>query len=107
VAATIVLHVGFTSWAQRKPCVQRSNTPLTGRLAPLEARFDRAARAERSLREGSRSGKSGLTKPRIGFERCGLGLVGPITGASRSSIAGSEDGFAIGHAAAPPPCARL
>jgi hypothetical protein len=47
VAATIVLHVKFTSEGQDKPCFQGSNMPLTGPLAPLDARSDRLARAKR------------------------------------------------------------
>jgi hypothetical protein len=46
-AATIVLNVTFTLRAHRKPHFRRSNMPLTGPLAPLEAIFDRSARAER------------------------------------------------------------
>jgi hypothetical protein len=68
VAATIVLNVTFTSGAQYKPSFERSNTPLTGPLAPLEAGFDRSARAKRCRRAGSRSDKFGLREPHIGFE---------------------------------------
>ena len=107
VAATIVLHAAFTSRAHRKPCVQRSNTPLTGRLAPLGARSECLARAERSPRQGSRSGKSGLGEPHLGFEGRRLGLARPIAEASRCSIVAPRTAFTIGHAAAPPPRARL
>jgi hypothetical protein len=48
VAATIVLHVEFTSKASGKPSVQRSNTPLVGRLVPLAAAFHDTVRAQRS-----------------------------------------------------------
>ena len=51
VAATILLHVQFTAKALNKPCVQRSNTPLIGHLAPLAAAFQGSEGAERSRRQ--------------------------------------------------------
>jgi hypothetical protein len=60
VAATIVLHVQFTSKRLNKPCVQRSNTPPIGHLAPLEADFRGCERAQRSLRLGRASREFGL-----------------------------------------------
>ena len=50
-------------WALDKPCVQRSNMPLIGHLAPLEAAFHGSERAQRSLQQGRTSCEFGLAKP--------------------------------------------
>jgi hypothetical protein len=77
VAATIVLNVTFTSGAQYKPPFEPSNTPLTGPSAPLEAGFDRSARAERRVPDTAQRRRCGSPEPQGGLDKTSTSALEP------------------------------
>jgi hypothetical protein len=95
-----LLGVAFTSKAPRKPRVQRSNMPLVGRLAPLEAQFRGSARAERSLQQAARGADFGLESRRAPLERPRSAAAGAGAGGLRTLVAELHGRCLIGRAAA-------